>query len=262
VGAASAQAIYFDINKQYGGTMKVPGLMVISLALMFLGSHCNADISQFTVVAATNDWKPWYYSQDGEIKGSVFEISKKIFKRANVKVEHHVWPWTRVYDRGLREKNFLIISLGRTFERESLFHWVGPITKGLDIYFFKLKSNSTRIKNFEDAKKYRTAAIKETYFYDFLLRNKFKDKIFPVIKPEQLLDLALRGRVQYFLLSEDRMLTIAKQNQIDPNKFEKSLYAFSVVDHMAFSKMTSIELVEKVKAAYQELKNEGEIVLN
>ncbi len=55
--------------------------------------------------------------------------------------------------------------------------------------------------------------------------------------------------------------TVIAKYRFDPDQFERSLYAFSVVDHMAFSKTTSPELVKKIQDAYLELKQEGRIVL-
>lgn len=46
------------------------------------------------------------------------QIASDVFERAQVTLQYDIWPWARVIQTGLKEKNFMIGGLGRTPKRE------------------------------------------------------------------------------------------------------------------------------------------------
>jgi len=65
-----------------------------------------------------------------------------------------------------------------------------------------------------------------------------------------------------FLLEESRVLHEAQKSNINPLVFEKALFAFKVTDYMAFSKMTSPMIFDRIRKSYKALQKEGKIKLH
>ncbi len=250
-----------NINSR-GNTMRNSTIFSASLLLFFslMGSviHAEQNNQKYTVEAGCSDWKPFAYLENGEMKGSAYKIAKDVLEHAGVSYKYRILPWARVYNRGLKEKNYLIGCLGRTPKREDMFHWVGPVTKGVDQFFYKLKSNPLQISNIGEAKGHRIAVERGSYYQDFLELNDFK-KINFVAKTEQLLMMLKNNRTSFIVLNESRFFKEAEKQNIDPDLFEKTLFAFNVTDNLAFNKETPPELVKKVTKAYQQLKKDGRI---
>ncbi|WP_019613872.1 substrate-binding periplasmic protein [Psychromonas ossibalaenae] len=210
-----------------------------------------------------SEWLPYAYQENGEFKGFAYQIAKDVFARADIAYEFRIKPWARVYDLGLKKKNYMICGVGRTPKREKLFNWVGPVAKNIDIYFYKLKSSPIEINNLEQVRKYVVGVERDAYTHDFMVINGFdKAGYHHVSKTDQLLKMLLAGRFELFLLEEQRVLKEAEKLSLDPELFEKVYFAFNVTDYMAFSKMTSPALADKVRKAYQELHDEGKIRLH
>ncbi len=243
--------------------MRNPFILSVSFLLLSMfvnGVHAEKTDQKYIVEAGCTDWKPFAYMENGAIKGSAYKIAKDVLEHADVSYKYKILPWARVYNKGLKEKNYLVGCLGRTPKRENMFHWVGPVTKGVDQFFYKLKSNPIHIESVEDAKPHGIAAERGSYYQDFLELNDFK-KISLVTKTEQLLMMLKNNRVSFVVLNESRFLKETEKQDINRDLFEKALFAFNVTDNLALSKSTDPELVKKLKGAYQELKKEGRISL-
>ena len=127
--------------------IKIVSSVSLLLFISFMGINVSAENGggNRLVEASCSEWRPYAYKEDGVIKGSAYNIAKDVFDHARVNLNYRILPWARVYKNGLDKTNYLIGCLGRTPKREKLFHWVGPVTKGVKIYFYKMKSNSIKI---------------------------------------------------------------------------------------------------------------------
>lgn len=234
--------------------------LVIIVLIFTQGIAAEKNTADFVVEAGSSDWRPYAYEEDGVVKGSAYKIAKDVFERAGIPLHYEIQPWARVYHFGLTRKNYMIGGLGRTPKREKLFHWVGPVSAGFDIYFWQLKSNPIQIESIEELKKHTIGVKRATYFEDFVELKEFdKNKIQAVSEVEQLLKMAQLKRISFFLLNKKRLLEEAKRINLDPNLFEKVFFAFNVTDYMAMNLDTDPELLEKLQNAYKELEKEGKI---
>ena len=90
--------------------------------------------------------------QDGKVTGFATEVVQEILKRLNQPDNIKMMAWDDAYNLALAEKNVVLFSTTRTEQRESLFHWVGPIGSYRDILYARSGSGIV-INNLEDAKK-------------------------------------------------------------------------------------------------------------
>jgi ABC-type amino acid transport substrate-binding protein len=219
-------------------------------------------LAQEYIALESDEWRPYVYMKKGEPTGVVFETVKAVFERADVAYEFNIKPWARVYRNGLSTKNYFISGIGRTPEREDLFQWIGPITKVVDVHFYKLKENPIQINNIEEAKKYITGVVRGSYFQNFIDSHFAPNQRQLVSTHDQLLKMLVLKRLDYVLLEERRVLNISDKLGIDPNIFEKSLFVFSVQSYLASSLNTEDELVSKLRKSYAELIDENLITLH
>ena len=219
-------------------------------------------LSGYKIEVGCEYYRPYVDKIDGKIVGSGYEIAKKVLEEANVSFVYKIEPWARVYYKGLHKKNYMVGCLGRTKERENKFYWIGPMEKGISLYFWALKDNNKRIKSLDDLKKYKIACIKNTYAEEFLKSAKFpKNGIKVVIYPKQLVLMLKNKRVDFVLINKEQLKEAAKKLNINLSDFKKVFFAFKVQNYLAFSKKTPKEIFEKIKKAYNKLKLKGKIEL-
>mgnify|MGYP002700145801 CR=1 FL=1 len=220
------------------------------------------DHSDLQLEIACTQWRPYAFKENAIISGPAYEIAKKVLKHAGLTFSYKIKPWARVYNNGLTRENYLVGCLGRTAVREKSFHWIGPVTQGFTVFFYKLKSNPIKIDNIEQAKSYDIAMRRSSYNHEFLKSNQFNEsKMFPVSSNDQVVKMLLAKRHSFILLNESQLLDISNKQKIDATLFEKALPAFEAKEYMAFSLTTSPDLVKRVRNAYEQLSREGKIVL-
>ncbi len=237
------------------------GLFALFL-MLGLGIIAKPSAEEPPMDIVCTQWRPYVVQENSVITGPVYDIAKQVMDRAEVPFEYKTKPWARIYNNGLTKEDYLIGCLGRTPAREALFHWIGPVTRGIDIYFYKLKSNPIVVTTLDQARQHNVATERGSYNHDFLRLKGFDEsRIFPMSGNEQAISLLRIKRYPLYLISEDRMMALAKLKGIDSSIYERVLFAFSVKDYLAFSLNTSSLLVKKVTDAYEALQAEGKIIL-
>ena len=150
--------------------------MVLSCVSMIGISQAIAEGGTLTII--TEDWPPYNYEENGEVKGFSTEIVQAILKELNLSYEIQLLPGARgekLLDEGAHVMNF---SLFRTSERKNQYKWIGPIAEDA-VYFYKKKGNPIDIQTLEDAKNVKRVACRH------------KGLVFNVLQKEGFTNLAL-----------------------------------------------------------------------
>ena len=209
----------------------------------------------------TENWKPYNYEENGEIKGDSSENVIKVLERAGIDYGINVYPWSRVYKMGLNNKNTLIYTLVRMPVREPLFNWARPIldTEFSSLYRLKARSD-VQVSSLNEAIKYKIGVIKDSMNYYYFLSRGFNDVLVPVSTDhtQNVIDL-LQGDVELMASSDKHFSYAVKKIGVSEALFEKVWPLFEIHPYMAFSHDTSQELVDRVNRAYDELVEEGAI---
>jgi len=230
--------------------------------LLMLSLQVKAEHKQAVVDVLSTEWRPFLYIENGEAKGFAYQIMQDVMAEAELEFRFYTLPWPRVYSFGISEQNYIILGLSRTPVREKLFHWIGPVALGERVYLYKVKGTQITLEHLSQARQYNFAVEKHTHYYDFLNNNGFhKDKLYIVTKTEQILKMAVRGRIDLFLSTENGLLNEAKKANIPPDSFEMVLTAYEIQDYMALSKKSSPQLHRKLLEAYQTLAHKGKVNL-
>ena len=234
----------------------VPFLLMVCLYTSVI--HAQSNDANFFIKAVCSESKPLVYEEGGVIKGPGYDIATQVLEHAGIPYSYEMQPWARVYQGGLTEKNFLVSCLGRTPKREHLFHWIGPITRKVEVAIYKMATNPLSINHLEQAKQYRIGVLRGTYSQDFLEASDFnKNNIYLTTEPDQLFKMLVKKRYDLIIVNDFSITTLAKKLNINPAAFEKVIFAFSVTENLAFGKNTAPELVKKLRASYQALEAAG-----
>ncbi len=167
-------------------------MFIILLLYMWSIGACQAIAKEKALTIITENWPPYNYEVNGEVKGFSTEIVQAILKKLNLNYEIQLLPGARgekLLDEGTRVMNF---SLFRTLEREKRYKWIGPIAEDA-IYFYKKKGNPIVIKTFEDAKKVKRVACRHKGLAFSVLQKEGFTNLDPTTKPDRIIKKVMMG---------------------------------------------------------------------
>jgi polar amino acid transport system substrate-binding protein len=208
----------------------------------------------------TEEFEPYQYFKNGEIRGQTTEIVKKVLDHAGMEYSINMYPWPRSYDIALHKKNVMIYTIGRTQMREHKFKWVSPLGDELTVYFWKLKKNThIDLSSSDDAKKYRVAVIRDEASHIWLRSRGFKN-IHIVQLQASLPKMLVDEKVDLVALPENYHQTYTEMAaEIGLNKIEKVFPLYSSTPYVALSLSTSDEILFKLQRSFNQLTQEGKI---
>lgn len=237
--------------------------MVLVVMLTFVHPAAMAKQESSPQVTVSNmQWEPYYYREAGSFKGFAWDITNAVTNQAGVNATYILETWDNVFEKGLRQSNYVISGLGRTAERENMFYWIGPINKELQIYIYKLRSNPSTLDELNDLANFRTAVEQYTYYHDFMIKHGFTDSTLPVANVQSLFSLLAKNRIDFILMEEERLQIEAHGVNFDVTSLEKLSLAFSAQSYMALSKKSPENLYHALKTAYDSLSAQGKIYLH
>lgn len=242
--------------------MKKYGLM-LSMALMVWGSVTIYATAQ-ELKAVTQDFKPYSYEQNGKVTGIATEIVELILERANLQASFTVYPWARAYKIATEEPNVMIYSLVRSAERENLFKWIGPILPPVKTYLYKLKKRTDiHLTSLDDARQYSIGVVRATMPHQFLMKQGFEEEKNLSINANQdaLIKNFFTERIDLIMSESLNFAAQASGIGFTPGDAEPAieLSILTVEFYLGISLKTDDALVQKIQAAFDQVKTEGKI---
>ncbi len=166
--------------------------LLFSCVLVIGVSQALAKEGALTII--TENWPPYNYEENGEVKGFSTEIVQAIIKKLNLSYEVQLLPGARgekLLDEGSHVMNF---SLFRTSERETRYKWIGPIAEDA-IYFYKKKGNPLEIATLEDAKNVKRVACRHKGLVLSVLQKEGFTNLDLTTKPKRIVRKVAMGIV-------------------------------------------------------------------
>lgn len=198
---------------------------------------------------------------DGSVTGSHTDIVRDVFALANLSYGIHANSWTVSYQQALKDPNVCIYSIAKIPTREPLFYWIGYLTS-IPTYFYSLASKNIQLTSFEDAYKYKAAALEDDVSLHYLLGRGFEleKNIFPVSDRDNLFSILIRrsDTVDLLMLSDNlfqqQVRAIGKKRMI---KKHDNFVAMQMHYYLACSLATSPEYVIALKQAMQRVTSDN-----
>ncbi len=209
-----------------------------------------------TIVVVTEDNYPLSYEENGQVVGQATELVKETLDGAGLAYTIGMYPWARAYGMARTEPYVLIYSMARTPEREEQFKWVGAVAPRIYV-LYKLRSREDiAITTLEEAKAYRIGVVKDDVRHKYLVAEGVS--VEEVTNDTQNMMKLRSGRIDLFPISPKKLEGLCETENVDCASFAPAMELDFRPDlYMAFSNATPDDIVERARAAYETLKQEG-----
>jgi polar amino acid transport system substrate-binding protein len=150
-------------------SLKHFGILLLAASCLLFTSTCKKD-KEFKLTVLTEDYAPFNYLDNGQLKGSSADLVKNIMNNLGEGGNIEVLQWDAAYTRLQTETNIALFTTDRTPQRNDLFKWAGPIAL-IDNDFFALTSSAIVIVNLDDAKAVNGIAVLNGYSEQDMLES-------------------------------------------------------------------------------------------
>lgn len=205
----------------------------------------------------TENYAPFNYQKNGEIKGTSVELLLKMFEQAGTErglTDIEVMNWARGYKLAQTAKNTVLFSTTRTKSRENLFKWVGPISP-TKISVIGHKDRNVEISSDDDLNKYRIGAIRDD-IGELLLLSKgiTRDHIYRTNSSMTTAKMLVAGRIDLWAYESRVALFNLREHGEDPDDYKTYMVLEESDLYFAIQKDTSDQLVNKLQAALDKVR--------
>lgn len=226
---------------------------------LFCGSVAAASVDDIDFI--TEQYPPYNFTADGKLQGIAVDTLTLMLQRVGSRLTREdlkPLPWARGYKRVQTEPNTCLFSTTRTDEREPLFKWVGPIAPNTAALIARTENN-IEIDSVEDMKLYRIGTIRDDFAESYLVSTGISIGDLERVA-ENVLNIKKlnRGRIDLWAYGENVAMWELKANGFNPANYE-SVYELDSKDlYFAFHIDTPDSVVEKLQAALDAIKADGE----
>ena len=214
----------------------------------------------------TESWPPYTCSENGEVTGVATEIVEATLKRSGLDYSIEVYPWARAYDIAKSNENVLIYSIVKLSSRDRLFKWIHIDGLHTDMYLFRPRHRTDiTVHTLEQTRYYRIGVTRETSTHHFLLSKGFVEgaNLFPVNCEEQnyLKSLPKTNRIDF--TTGDRLSIVhwLKDANLPTDYWVAQVPLFQEDLYMAFGAKTPDPVVDRVRRAFREMREAGELAV-
>jgi polar amino acid transport system substrate-binding protein len=223
------------------------------LVCLLFSTPCSA-VDSLSIL--TEEYPPFNFTQKGKLTGFTTQLVQEITRRLGITDSIEVVPWARGYERLNTEANIVLFSTARTPERESLFHWVGPIYS-LRLGFYARKADVRHIGSLEAAKQLEAIATYRADFGEQTLKSLGFINLDSSNSPQSCVRKLMSGRVDLWFFDNIGAPKVAREAGIDPNEIEEVFTYKQISSYIAFSKQTSLATVQQWQKTLDEIKADG-----
>ncbi len=126
-----------------------------ALAALFLAFAAGP---AFAIELLTEESPPLNFTRDGQPAGLAVQVVREMARRAELPATIRVMRWSDAFQRAQTDPGVCVFSTARLPVRNSMFQWVGPITRG---YWsaFALDGFADYVPKVDDLKKYRIGVV-------------------------------------------------------------------------------------------------------
>jgi polar amino acid transport system substrate-binding protein len=179
-------------------------------------------------------------------------------KRAKMKLDFEVMPWTRAYEKAQADKETCLYSTARLENRENAFKWVGPIAVnkwGL----YALDGFKPKIASLKDARPYRIGGVerdaKTEYLKEQGVTNIVEERDNKLNPPKLTLNRKEGQKIDLWITSVADAKRVAAQAKVPGVKLV--LQVREEESYLACSPRTAPATLKALQAALDSMKKDG-----
>ncbi len=206
------------------------------------------------------EYPPFTYTEEGKAAGFAIDILREMFREAGVQAQMKTFPWKRAETMLNHDKNTMVFC-ARIERREDLYEWIGPVyPRTLSLYRLKSRSD-IKIDGLEDILRYKIGVVRGYASVTELLKIGIPEE-----NLEKAVDETLNIRKLYgnrFDLIPNNEMVFSYNLQNEGYSLEDMEKVFDVTQagvsdyHFAINRKTDPALVEKLRQAFDRIKENG-----
>lgn len=225
------------------------------LRLLILSLLCG-ELSAGQLVLYTEENPPINFSQAGEVDGMAVEVVRELLRRTDTRAQILSVPWARGYKMATTQPDVGLFVTVRTPERETLFHWVGPILS-TSTSLYARRGEPLPVTSLEEARQLgRIAVPRDWYSHQVLQRLGFSN-LELVPKPHEMVRMTLLGRVPLMVYEDQLLPGLLQEVGAAPDALQQVHTFMRTSSYVAFSLSTDAALVRRWQAALDAMKRDG-----
>lgn len=234
--------------------------IILSISLLFAGTgHTRSPADD--LVLMTEQFPPYNFETDDGLAGTSVDLMVEVLRKVGSRLtrKHIVLlPWARGYQTVLKKKNTVLFAMTRTDERDSLFKWVGPISRARNVLIAR-KDRHIRVDSPGDVLGYRIGAVRDDAGGQLVMKTTGIPYIELDIAPTPVANVwkLHLGRIDLFAYDENVTRWIVKKQGLDPDAFESVWLMAEGFHYFAFNRETPDSLIRLFQNAVDELKANG-----
>lgn len=239
--------------------MKRTSFFCFLMALLSFNTHAH----QPNICFVSELVAPFYWlDENGAPQGANVDLAEamKPLLPFSSTLEH--MPWARAYKEAVNKPNIVLLTLLKSPERSSQFHWLGAINS-VNASLIGLAHNAKDgITTLEEVKSKRVGSIRGYGAAEHLIKQGFRENenLILLTEPQQLWNLLYSERIDYAATGFE---TSRYEIEAAGYDADKSVKAFELDMprselHMATGLRTAPSEVNAIKRALQQLKKNGE----
>lgn len=230
-------------------------------SLLYLTLCSSTDAKPIMIL--TEHLPPYQIDTRSGISGFATDVVRRTFENAGIPYQIEVQDWSRAYQRTLRQADTCIYSISKSTERTPLFQWVGALAHTMTSMYSLKNRPDIQLKTVDDAKKLVTAVTRDDITHHYLLKHGFKEgEQLYVLESVATMLHVLQGRkdIDLVLINDTILKYRAVESGVPLESLQKQLEVSDLpLDfNLACSLTTSIDVVNRLTASLQQLKDNGE----
>jgi ABC-type amino acid transport substrate-binding protein len=232
-------------------------LILAIVSITFL--HCERDTTEdygYEFQFITEIYKPFNYTEGGEITGLAPDLLKEICKNLNIPFNVSVKSCDEGYNLVQTTPGAVLFSTSMNSQRKELFKWAGPIAS-VEWNFYAQAQSQVSLQTLDDTRQLRAIGVLKDYTIEqFLVKNGFTNLVY--CKDHQdAINKLLKEEID--LYPSDRYTTEATMKILGLSGYylKEVLPIKTEMIYFAFNKMTPDEVVSDFQQEINRLKENG-----
>lgn len=232
--------------------------------LLFTSLMCCSALASQAVEVVAEEFAPYQYQQSGQWVGLSVDVITRLNEDLNLQPEINVYPWSRAYYLATHRANTVILSITKTRERQSQFHWIGELPFSDPLWLWSNASAlSIDLSNWKQRKVLQTSLPRADGNIALLEKNGFtqNENLYITQSFSQSISLLINHRVDFILAGEHsfkhQLASTSSQHNIVPHT-QVTQYDASPLA-IAMSLGSDPDIVAAYQAAFQRLQASGEL---
>lgn len=228
---------------------------ICSLLLLAFCSSSSAQTNPPTIYLTTEYLYPLnIVDKDGaHIYGQSADKLHELFKRSELPYQMNIMSWSRAFKLARRNPNTCVFSTARIKERESWFHWIGPIASG-NWAVFGSPEKLGKVTRLEDIKNASIGTEEGNVSVSYLSERGFN--IVTSIESSTTFKNVALGRIDYATAGDTHGKKIIAENQLEG----KVVFLFNYQSsdyYLACHPKMRAETIALLNAKLREMKADG-----